>query len=196
MEEPPKERIRFVDVGAGAYKGRAYDVAERRHKAGLPGKIVAVDLEAPNYTHDLPNLEHVQSDVAEYFKSQKPGSIDLINFDLSMAHPEGERELLAMYPDVPQEERHVVIDKKLADAMKHAMHDKSHIIVNTSKTVVEPLKRELQKHGFTTKTTPLAKALPIVQSQAFSRRYIESQMGRPGYVHHSVQIVARKPRRK
>lgn len=188
--------IHFVDVGAGAERGRAYEIALRRHKAGRPGRIVAVDLEAPKYTHNLPNLEHVKGDATKYFRGLDPGIVDIINFDLSLADPAGEKRLLSMYPDAPQSERHVVLTQELSDAMKHAMHDRSRIVVNTSRTVVDPLDRTLKNQGFATEVTPLRKVWGKTQSRAWSTGQIMGFAGRDGFIDHSMQIVARKPKEK
>ena len=191
MPARKRERKLFVDLGSGPHRGRAFDIAQRRHEAGKKGKIVAVDLLEHHKYEKPPNLELVQSGAREYLEGLEPGSVDVINFDLSAGTVESETGYRRMY-NPPAEETHVMLSKELGNAMKRALKRNGRIFINTSRNQAESIRRELEEQGFRVSRFPFSSIWHRMQSRAFSTREIMKYAGRQGFIGNSVQIVARK----
>ncbi|MBD3388945.1 MAG: hypothetical protein GF416_07660 [Candidatus Altiarchaeales archaeon] len=190
--EPLENQIHLLDLGAGTRRGRAYSVALRRHENEKEGRIVEVDILPKEHISDKPpNLEVVQADALEFLRGLEPGSVNVINFDLSLGEASSEGEYRMLYSPPPAE-THVKLDRDLGDAMKRALAANGRIFINTSRTVEADLVRELQRQDFKVTVFPFSQIWDKMESKPTSSSEIIQMAGFQNYINHSIQIVARK----
>jgi hypothetical protein len=186
-----KKPILFLDIGSGTKPGRAFRIALRRARRNKKGKIVALD-NKPHEPYPAPkNFEKATADAIKYLESLEPGSIRIMNFDLTLATKEQVRLASQFFGKPKESYQNIVLDEKLAKAMHQALAPKGRIFIVTSSMFLENMIQELRKSGFVVSSHPLKKVLQNVQS--ISPELLKLLKMHPQMINFGFQLVAKKP---